>query len=256
MSDETRSGPHLRAVFNRDAGVQHWEVRGEMSVADWLAMVLGVARIPAYEECPRIVVDARRRRLQARPGSFESLILIAQDVVAEETDASLDVAYVAGEEQAEAIRAAEAISKSGKHCMQVVSSVAAGLEVLGVRRDAIDEPRLPGVSISPSRAPIVQTRPLHAVEAPRELGSVFVPAASRDGDRLRETVRARLLELELTDKQREVVEALVVFGDIQQVADELALSVHTVRNHLQRAYRRARVNSMLELISRMLFGGR
>jgi DNA-binding NarL/FixJ family response regulator len=50
---------------------------------------------------------------------------------------------------------------------------------------------------------------------------------------------------DVTDRQREIIERLTRPGETQQaVADDLGISVQTVKNHLQAAYRTLGVRSI------------
>ncbi|HEY6723142.1 MAG TPA: DNA-binding response regulator [Polyangiaceae bacterium] len=65
-----------------------------------------------------------------------------------------------------------------------------------------------------------------------------VPAA------LNETYGARL-----SAREREIVQAMAGGKRVKDIADQFAISTHTVRNHLKAVYRKLNVRSQLELLS-------
>ena len=61
---------------------------------------------------------------------------------------------------------------------------------------------------------------------------------------LNETYAARL-----SVREREIVQAMVGGKRVKDIADQFAISTHTVRNHLKAVYRKLNVRSQLELLS-------
>lgn len=61
---------------------------------------------------------------------------------------------------------------------------------------------------------------------------------------LSETYAARL-----SVREREIVQAMVGGKRVKDIADQFAISTHTVRNHLKAVYRKLNVRSQLELLS-------
>lgn len=59
----------------------------------------------------------------------------------------------------------------------------------------------------------------------------------------------RQQKAKMTPRQKEVIELLIGGLSNQEIADRLALSINTVKNHKQQVFRRANVNSSLELAS-------
>lgn len=55
----------------------------------------------------------------------------------------------------------------------------------------------------------------------------------------------------LSLREKEIVEALSTGKRVKEIAQELVISSHTVRNHLKAIYRKLNVNSQLELVSLM-----
>jgi DNA-binding NarL/FixJ family response regulator len=53
----------------------------------------------------------------------------------------------------------------------------------------------------------------------------------------------------LSERERQIVDALLIGEDAKTAARKLAISVHTVRNHLKAIYRKLSVHSQLELVS-------
>jgi DNA-binding NarL/FixJ family response regulator len=61
---------------------------------------------------------------------------------------------------------------------------------------------------------------------------------------LNETYAARL-----SVREREIVQAMAAGKRVKDIADQLSISTHTVRNHLKAVYRKLNVRSQLELLS-------
>ncbi len=61
---------------------------------------------------------------------------------------------------------------------------------------------------------------------------------------------AEILE-ELSPRQRQVSLSILKFHSVETVADELAISPHTVRNHLRMIYQRLGVRSRAEFIAKL-----
>ena len=61
--------------------------------------------------------------------------------------------------------------------------------------------------------------------------------------------------LDLTPREREVLQALVDGLSYKQVAAELGIGIETVRSHIRRLYRKLRVHSVAEAVSKALRHG-
>lgn len=72
------------------------------------------------------------------------------------------------------------------------------------------------------------------------------------GDR---AVPARADEPQLTERERDVLRALVRGLAYKQVADELGLSIDTVRTHIRGIYRKLQVHSVAEAVGRAIREG-
>lgn len=59
------------------------------------------------------------------------------------------------------------------------------------------------------------------------------------------------LKTELTPREAEIVEQVSSGASTRQVAQQLAISPHTVRNHLKVIFRKLQVHSRGELINRV-----
>lgn len=57
----------------------------------------------------------------------------------------------------------------------------------------------------------------------------------------------------LSPRERDIVRRLREGNDAKEIASELGLSVHTVRNHLKAIYRKFNVRSQLEVVSRFSY---
>ena len=62
--------------------------------------------------------------------------------------------------------------------------------------------------------------------------------------------------LDLTPREREVLQALVDGLSYKQVAAELGIGIETVRSHIRRLYRKLRVHSATEAVAKALREGR
>jgi DNA-binding NarL/FixJ family response regulator len=61
--------------------------------------------------------------------------------------------------------------------------------------------------------------------------------------------RAGMLPYELTAREREVLECLVGAMSTREIAEQLYISAHTVRTHIQHLLRRAGLHSTAELVA-------
>ncbi len=58
----------------------------------------------------------------------------------------------------------------------------------------------------------------------------------------------------LTDRQQEIVEGLVAGKSYKQIAEDLSISLETVRDHIKKIYRKLRVRSKADVIRKKLGG--
>jgi DNA-binding NarL/FixJ family response regulator len=87
----------------------------------------------------------------------------------------------------------------------------------------------------------------HAVVASRFVG--LQPEAEAPFERIGELPEEHAQRLSLREK--EIVEALGTGRRVKDIAQDLVISTHTVRNHLKAIYRKLNVRSQFELISLM-----
>lgn len=56
----------------------------------------------------------------------------------------------------------------------------------------------------------------------------------------------------LTDRQREVLDGLAAGKAYKQIADEMGMSIHTVRTYIRRIYEKLHVHSRTEAVAKYL----
>jgi DNA-binding CsgD family transcriptional regulator len=56
----------------------------------------------------------------------------------------------------------------------------------------------------------------------------------------------------LTDRQREVLDGLAAGKAYKQIADEMQMSIHTVRTYIRRIYEKLHVHSRTEAVAKYL----
>ena len=102
---------------------------------------------------------------------------------------------------------------------------------------------------------IKKTPPAEIIEAIRELmegGSPMSPAIARKVVQAFERPRGRSPEMDrLTASERGVLERLVRGDLYKEIADELGISIHTVRNHIHHIYEKLQVKSREEAVKKL-----
>jgi len=99
---------------------------------------------------------------------------------------------------------------------------------------------------------------LAQVEAVAKGGAPLTPAVAATVLKLVRTTkpsRTVALEIELSPREHEVLTCLVEGLSYKQVAAELCISIDTVRSHIRRLYRKLRVHSVAEAVSRAIRDG-
>ncbi|NUN70835.1 MAG: response regulator transcription factor [Bacteroidetes bacterium] len=95
-------------------------------------------------------------------------------------------------------------------------------------------------------------RVLAAVEDAAEGGTPMTPyVARRVIEHFKSTSPAKT-EYQLSDREREILSALVKGLDNRQIADTLFISYETVRNHLKHIYEKLHVNSRTQAVSKAI----
>lgn len=64
--------------------------------------------------------------------------------------------------------------------------------------------------------------------------------------------RANNLEVELTDRQKEILRELVDGKSYKMIADACGITLETVRDHIKKIYKKLQINSRGELVSMLL----
>jgi DNA-binding NarL/FixJ family response regulator len=99
---------------------------------------------------------------------------------------------------------------------------------------------------------------LAQVEAVAKGGAPLTPAVAATVLKLvrnPKPSRTVVLDIELSPREHEVLTCLVEGLSYKQVAAELCISIDTVRSHIRRLYRKLRVHSVAEAVSRAIRDG-
>ncbi|WP_405518394.1 LuxR C-terminal-related transcriptional regulator [Streptomyces canus] len=119
--------------------------------------------------------------------------------------------------------------------------VAAAL--LDARRERL---RRPFLDAGAWLRPLLATAPLHELAA-----GWLTPGPSRHGERLRpEALPPPLVPVELSGRERDVLERLARMMSTEEVAADLYVSVNTVKTHLKSVYRKLAVNRRGDAVRR------
>jgi len=79
--------------------------------------------------------------------------------------------------------------------------------------------------------------------------AVSVPSTQRQGGRLAERARVRSVTRQLTDRERDVLRALVQGADTLSIARDLRVAPSTVRTHLQSMLFKLGVHTRLQAVA-------
>jgi len=93
---------------------------------------------------------------------------------------------------------------------------------------------------------------LTAVEDAAEGGTPMTPYVARRVIEHFKTTAPVRTEYQLSDREREILSALVKGLDNRQIADALFISYETVRNHLKHIYEKLHVNSRTQAVSKAI----
>ena len=94
---------------------------------------------------------------------------------------------------------------------------------------------------------------IEAIHEVYEGGSTMSPSIARTVIHLlRSTPQAAESIESLTDRQREVLDGLAAGRAYKQIADEMGMSIHTVRTYIRRIYEKLHVHSRTEAVAKYL----
>lgn len=101
------------------------------------------------------------------------------------------------------------------------------------------------------RSPLVMIQEaIHTVSAG---GSFMSPSIARHVvNFFRFRQRVNNPEVELTDRQREILQGLVDGKSYKMIADDCSITLETVRDHIKKIYKKLQINSRGELVSMLL----
>ena len=99
------------------------------------------------------------------------------------------------------------------------------------------------------RTPLIKIR--EAVFTVYRGGSYMSPSIAR---KIAERFMPKPKKEELSERQKQIVQALVDGLSYKMIADKLNISLDTVRDHIKRIYRTLEVNSKIEVIKKVMDG--